>query len=37
MLEVLLSGLPEFDRWINGHKDRVTRLRLETRLNKATL
>jgi putative addiction module killer protein len=28
---------PEFDRWINGHKDRVTRLRLETRLRKATL
>jgi putative addiction module killer protein len=28
---------PEFDHWINGHKDRVTRLRLETRLRKATL
>ena len=34
---IIIKRLPEFDRWINGHKDRVTRLRLETRLRKATL
>jgi len=34
---IIIKRLPEFDRWINGHKNRVTRLRLETRLRKATL
>lgn len=34
---ITIKRLPEFDRWINSHKDRTTRLRLETRLRKATL
>ena len=34
---IIIKRLPGFDRWINDHKDRVTRLRLETRLRKATL
>lgn len=31
-----VKTLPEFDRWLNGIKDRVTRLRLARRLDKAT-
>ena len=32
-----VKTLPEFDAWIDGLKDRVTHLRLKTRLRKATL
>ena len=30
-----VKTLPEFDSWLNGHKDRTTRLRLSRRLDKA--
>ena len=30
-----VKTLPEFDAWLNGLKDRVTRLRLSLRLDKA--
>ncbi len=30
-----VKTLPEFDAWLNGLKDRVTRLRLSRRLDKA--
>lgn len=32
-----VKTLPEFDAWLNGLKDHTTRLRLNTRLRKATL
>ena len=30
-----VKTLPEFDKWLNGLKDRITRLRLSRRLDKA--
>ncbi len=30
-----VKTLPEFDAWLNGLKDRITRLRLSRRLDKA--
>ena len=30
-----VKTLPEFDKWLNGLKDRMTRLRLSRRLDKA--
>jgi putative addiction module killer protein len=30
-----VKTLPEFDKWLNGLKDRITRLRLGRRLDKA--
>lgn len=32
-----VKTLPEFDKWLNGLKDRNTRQRLSVRLRKATL
>jgi putative addiction module killer protein len=32
----IVKTLPEFDSWLNGIKDRTTRLRLARRLDKAT-
>lgn len=32
----IVKTLPEFDSWLNGIKDRMTRLRLARRLDKAT-
>jgi putative addiction module killer protein len=30
-----VKTLPEFDKWLNGLKDRITRIRLSRRLDKA--
>jgi putative component of toxin-antitoxin plasmid stabilization module len=30
-----VKTLPEFDKWLNGLKDSITRLRLSRRLDKA--
>lgn len=32
-----VKTLPEFDKWLNGLKDRITKQRLSVRLRKATL
>ncbi|MCW5213708.1 type II toxin-antitoxin system RelE/ParE family toxin [Desulfobulbus sp. TB] len=32
-----VKTLPEFDKWLNGLKDRMTKQRLSVRLRKATL
>lgn len=32
-----VKTLPEFDTWLDGLKDRITKQRLNTRLRKATL
>ncbi len=34
---IIVKTLPEFDAWLDGLKDRVTVLRLKTRLRKAML
>jgi putative addiction module killer protein len=32
---IILKTIPEFDAWLNGLKDRITRIRLSRRLDKA--
>ncbi len=34
---MIVKTLPEFDEWLDGLKDRMTVMRLKTRLRKATL
>lgn len=34
---MIVKTLPEFDTWLDGLKDRVTAMRLKTRLRKAML
>jgi len=35
--KLIVKTLPEFDTWLNGLKDRVTIMRLKTRLRKVML